>query len=367
MKKIIISGEIGWDIMPFMIRNELNEANGGDVEFDMSSPGGFLFDGIEIYNLIRDYKRDNPKSQMIMNIKSEAASMGSYIASNPVFDLITVEDNASHMIHNPLMVIIGDHNEMRKATDFLERLAVMIAPSYANRSGKSIEETRSDMDEETWLFGEEIVKAGFADEVIKTKSGGDKKSSRAMAELKVKAVNKKIREREWEDGEFEKVAAIVDKHETITINKTGALGKSELNINSTQPASGGENNNQEVIVNKDELKTKHPDIYAEVTAEGKEAGIDQEKDDRSKRIEALIKMKDNKDFEGIPEIMARIDEGILKDESVQTVELGIFAILRNPAIKAVMDTNDIGNLNPDGSSTVSGEKGKSKSDDKGEF
>ena len=49
MKKINISGEIGWDVLTFMV-NEQFECVTGDVEIDLSSPGGSLFDGIEIYN-----------------------------------------------------------------------------------------------------------------------------------------------------------------------------------------------------------------------------------------------------------------------------------------------------------------------------
>jgi len=359
MKKIIISGEIGFEVWPDMIRSQLSDAKGGDIEFDLSSPGGFVFDGIEIYNMIRDYKRDNPKSQMILNIKSEAASMGSYIATNPAFDLVTAEDNASYMIHNPLMGTIGDYQEMQKSADFLERLAAMMAPSYANRSKQSIEETRASMDSETWLFGEEIVKAGFADEMMKTDSKEGKAAARAKAELKYKAVAKKIKEKEFTADEFEKAVAMI------------AEPQPEKKP-SEEPAPGGKNNQEDIKVkNIDELKEKFPEIHTaamKIHTAAMKAGADQEKEVEKKRLETLIAMKAHDDFKDIPQALERIDKGIVMSETVSQVELGLMSVLRSPAVKAVMDSNDIGDINPGEVNTPSGEvKVKSHDENKGEF
>ncbi len=57
MKKINISGEIGWNCVSENIRNEIIQAGGEDIEFNIASPGGFVYEGIEIFNMIRDYKR----------------------------------------------------------------------------------------------------------------------------------------------------------------------------------------------------------------------------------------------------------------------------------------------------------------------
>ena len=78
MKIINISGEIGYDVMPEDVRNQLAEAGGKDIEIQIASPGGFVFDGIEIYNMIRDYKRKNPNAQILATVKGLAASMAAY-------------------------------------------------------------------------------------------------------------------------------------------------------------------------------------------------------------------------------------------------------------------------------------------------
>ena len=112
-KKINISGEIGWDYFTSMLSDDLKAAKGEDLEIDIASPGGDVFAGIEMYNMIRDYKRENPKSQIMMTLKGMGASMASYIMMAPA-DLRAAEDNAVFMIHNPWSLAIGDYKEMEK-------------------------------------------------------------------------------------------------------------------------------------------------------------------------------------------------------------------------------------------------------------
>lgn len=334
MFKITLSGEVGWEIMAFMVREKLSEAGSQDVEVDLSSPGGSVFEGIEIFNLFREYKRENPNSEMILNIKSEAASMGSYLASNEVFSLVTIEDNSTFMIHNPLMGVYGDYQEMEKGADFLKRLALMMAPVYANRSKKSVSEIKLMMDSETWLFGEEIVNAGFADEIIKTDIVIDKTVAIAQSELKLKSVMKKIRETQAKESDFEKVAAIMN-------DKPKA----------SKPANGGNNNNQEVIMNLDELKAKHPELYAEILSNGIEQGVKQEKE----RVKSLLEMKSKKDFEKLDTVKARIEDGIKNGETMSAVEIGVMAELKKDTVQASIESpSDINTIDPN--ATVSGEK-----------
>ena len=74
-KKITISGEIGWDVTSQSLADQFRAAKGEDIDIDIASPGGDVFTGIEIYNLIRDYKRDNPDAQILMTLKGLGASM----------------------------------------------------------------------------------------------------------------------------------------------------------------------------------------------------------------------------------------------------------------------------------------------------
>ena len=290
--------------------------------------------------------------------------MGSHIASNPSFDMRTAEETSIAMIHNPQNGRIGDYRLMRKNADFLERLAGVMGLAYMKVLKVNASEMRDIMDEETWYVGgKALVKAGFADEIINTTTPGKtKEAAYSEAEIHFKSVMEKVRLFEIKESDFEKVAALVKDYDPSKFNSQNQ--KQQTQLNSPQPAAGGNNNNQEdVLMDLKELKEKHPEIYAEAI----KAGQDEEKSGRAERVKALLEMKKRKDFEGIPEISERIDEGIEKDESVQTVELGVFALFKKDGILAAMDTNNIGDINPPIGGSVSGEAAASKKDDKGEF
>jgi ATP-dependent protease ClpP protease subunit len=343
MKKIFLSGEIGWDIMAFEIEDQLKDANGEDVEFIFNTPGGFISEGNLIDDLILSYKKDFPSAQMMANI-IEAQSYGSYLLSNPALDMIVARQNSVVMIHNPLMGIIGDYKDLKKSADVLERKAAMFAERYSEKMGKPVDEVRAMMDEETYFIGgNEIVDSGLADEVITDKEAlKDSATLKAKAETKIEMLKIKIKNTK---DDFEKIAA---------------MAKEPLPSNT--PAPGGENN-QEVstVKNADELKEKHPEIHAAVMAEGTKAGIDQEKEREKKRLEDLVAMKSKDDFKDIPQALERIDKGISDGETVHQVELGLMAVLRDPAVKAVQDSP--GDVNQPQMNTPSGEETLAEDDE----
>ncbi len=334
MKRIIISGAIGyWGVEAYDIRQQLNDANGEDIEVDISSEGGSDFEGVEIYNLFSDYKRENPNAGMICNIKSLAASMGSYIAINNIFDLVTTEDNASMMIHNPLNMVVGDFQVMRKNADFLERLAKMMSRAYSDRSGKSIDEIQKMMNEETWLFGSEIVESGFADEVIKTESTKDKDEALAFATTQFESTKLKMQRTEMSEKEFDKAVAM-------------------MGLKPAQQPIAQKPKQEEIIMNEKELQAKYPDIHKAVM----QKGIEQEK----ARVSSLLEMKAKKDFDGIGAIHERIESGIKNGETMTAVEIGVMAELKKDGVQATLESAPDIDLGSDPS--MSGEPAKEKFD-----
>lgn len=206
IKIINISGEIGWEVTPDKIREQLNGANGADLDVYIASPGGFVFDGIEIFNMFRDYKRKYPESQMSVTLKGLAASMASYLAVNPVFDLIAAEDNAVFMVHNVWGVSVGDYRDMKKTAEIFEGLGDIIGNAYSAKTKKSKKEIKNMMDDETWLFGEEIKTAGFVDEIIKTPEPKEKASAITSARTSVKILSEKLSTQKFD---IQKAAAML--------------------------------------------------------------------------------------------------------------------------------------------------------------
>jgi len=256
MIKIVLSGEIGWDIYPDEIREQLDRANGEDLDIHIASPGGGVMSGIEIFNMFRDYKRDHPKSQIMATIKGMAASMASYIAMNPAFDLVLAEDNAVFMIHNAWGGTSGDYREMRTFADVLEGLTNIIGKAYTKKTKKKINEIREMMDSESWFFGDEIVEAGFVDEMVPSKDGKKNKSD-AVALAKTTFLNLSEKRNDPENQiDVQKIAAMI-KPENNSSHSGSREG--EQNNNNAQTPAQRENNNTEVsIMNLAQFLTENP-------------------------------------------------------------------------------------------------------------
>jgi ATP-dependent protease ClpP protease subunit len=206
MKIVNITGEIGWDLLPKDVKKQLDEAAGDDLELNIASPGGYVFDGIEIYNMIRAYKRTYPNAQILGNLSGIVASMASYIAMNPAIDLLAAEDNAVFMIHNVWGIGIGNKNDLRKTADIFDGLDNILNDAYIKKTGKSKKEIADLMDAESWYYGAEIKDAGFADEIIDAPKEDEQNKAVLVlnAKAKFKALSEKLKSR---PEDCEKIAA----------------------------------------------------------------------------------------------------------------------------------------------------------------
>ncbi len=220
MIKIILSGDIGWEITAEKIRKQLNDASGQDLEVQIASPGGSVFEGLEIYNLFRDYKRDYPSAQLLATIKGEAASMASYLAMNPAFDILAAEDNAVLMIHNAWGGVVGDYREVFKMAEVLDGVTNIIGQAYTARTKIPLNKIRDMMNEETWLFGSEIKDAGFVDEIVGTEEPKDKAVAITQSKLRFSALSKKL------------VEAKIDLTKIAAHNPAPNAGKNTMEVQS---------------------------------------------------------------------------------------------------------------------------------------
>jgi ATP-dependent protease ClpP protease subunit len=237
MKAITISGIIGWDTTPQDLREALNGANGDDVEITISSPGGLVFAGLEMFNLIRNYS-----GKTIARLSGYAMSMASYIPL--AADRIVAEDNAIYMIHNVRGGVFGDHNEILKYGAATKGMSGMIMKAYAKRSGKTLPELEKMMDAETYLFGDEMVDHGFVDEIIDTGSDKDSETARALACVALQDCNHRM-------------------SADMSAVKQDLVSASQLIVAmSTQPKK-----QKGKTMNIETLKAEHPDLVEAITAE----------------------------------------------------------------------------------------------------
>ncbi len=183
-----------------------------------------MYGGIQIFNLIRDYKRDNPNARITITLKGLAASMASYIAAVPVADMVVAEDNAVLMVHNPWAVAAGDFLEMRKTADVLDGLAQLMGQAYAARTGKSVEDMRAVMNSETWFFGEEMKAAGYVDEIIASEDGQQKDKAAALsaAKLRFLACADKMKTSGGTKESLSRIAAVIQGSEGFPAGSAAA-------------------------------------------------------------------------------------------------------------------------------------------------
>lgn len=124
----------------------------------INSPGGSAFDGLAIYNMLRQHP-----AEILVRVEGLAASAASVVAM--AGDRITMPSNAFLMLHNPLGMTMGNADDHAEMAEVLTKVAGSLIGIYAARSGKSESEVKAILDEETWFTAAEAKAAGFADEV----------------------------------------------------------------------------------------------------------------------------------------------------------------------------------------------------------
>ena len=130
----------------------------GDLEVHLNTPGGEVFDGIAIYNALKQ------RGDIVrIVVDSLAASIGSVIAMAADPGQLVVAKNASMMIHDGFGMAIGNAKDMRDMAALLDKTSDNIASIYADRTGQPAAQWREAMLAETWYVGQEAVDAGLAD------------------------------------------------------------------------------------------------------------------------------------------------------------------------------------------------------------
>jgi len=147
-----------------------------DVVVNLNSPGGDFFEGVAIYNLLRQHK-----AKVTVQVMGLAASAASVIAM--AGDEILMGDGSFLMIHNAWAVAVGNRHDMKAASEQLAPFDEAMAEVYAARSGKSVKEASAMMDAETWIGASQAIKDGFATGMVDrssithdTKAQGNKKT-----------------------------------------------------------------------------------------------------------------------------------------------------------------------------------------------
>lgn len=265
--------------------------NEKEMRIVIDSPGGDVFEGITIFNIIRDFARSNPDVKITTYIQGLAASMASVIALaassvNPEQNKVEAEDNSVYMIHNAWDIVAGNKNDLRDAADFLSQIDNVLAATYVKKSGKSEKEILAMMDAETWLWGKEIMDAGFADTVLDVGSSATKDESFVSARGALAVARKKMQ-----------TVAAAYKTEGRDF-RAAALAMGFKGGKTPASLPNGEEKNRKggcMKMTAQDLKRDNPEVYNEIVAEGEAAGIAKEQA-RASRLLAMGEKSGAKDY-----------------------------------------------------------------------
>ena len=158
MLDIIGDDGMGGGVGAKRIAAALRAIGNRDVTVQINSPGGDMFEGIAIYNLLRAHP-----AEVSIEVLGIAASAASIIAM--AGDNIRMAPSSFLMLHNAWGVVIGNRHDMAEAATLFERFDGALADIYAARSGMARSEIAALLDAETFLTAEEAVAAGIADTI----------------------------------------------------------------------------------------------------------------------------------------------------------------------------------------------------------
>ncbi|HDS8431922.1 TPA: Clp protease ClpP [Proteus mirabilis] len=130
-----------------------------DIVVNLNSPGGDMFEGLAIYNLLRAHS-----GKVTVNILGIAASAASIIAM--AGDEIKMGRSAFLMIHNCWAMGVGNRHDFAKLAHDLAPFDASMTDIYVARSGQSSDVVSQMMDNETYISASEAIEKGFADSLL---------------------------------------------------------------------------------------------------------------------------------------------------------------------------------------------------------
>lgn len=163
------------------IAGALRSMNGGAVTVNINSPGGDMFEGLAIYNLLREYE-----GKVTVKVLGLAASAASIIAM--AGDEVQIGRGAFLMIHNCWVYAMGNRHDLAQIAADMAPFDKAMSDIYQARSGLDSAAIDKMMDGETYIGGSEAVEKGFADSLLSADEIADDDESPAAALRKLDAL-----------------------------------------------------------------------------------------------------------------------------------------------------------------------------------
>ncbi|WP_276742437.1 head maturation protease, ClpP-related [Pantoea septica] len=156
----------------------LRSIGGADVTVNINSPGGDMFEGLAIYNLLREYE-----GKVTVKVLGLAASAASIIAM--AGDEVQIGRGAFLMIHNCWVYAMGNRHDLQQIAADMVPFDKAMNDIYGARTGLDAATIDAMMNAETYIGGSDAVEKGFADRLLTADeiSDGDDSPEAALRKL----------------------------------------------------------------------------------------------------------------------------------------------------------------------------------------
>lgn len=237
------------------VNRELDELRRADhVTVRLNSCGGDLYAGLAIYEVLRSLS-----AEVTVRIEGIAASAASVIAC--AGDRVVVGPGSILMVHEGSLALFGYYTgaDVRALASDMDAGVRAMLGVYSSKTGRDAEELRPLVEAETWMVGQEIVDAGFADELDDHGSTSDGEVSDGEdGETVIAGVAHDLRRfRHVPD-----LAAMV----AASARRAQAPVAAAAALDTDKPPQAAPEEKGETFMNISELRDQHPDLVAEIEA-----------------------------------------------------------------------------------------------------
>jgi ATP-dependent Clp protease protease subunit len=134
-----------------------------DISIYINSPGGSVYAGLAIYDVMQYVPNDIATYAMGM-----AASMGQFLLSAGTPGKRYALPHASVLMHQPSGGIGGTASDIRIQAEQMLYIKRTLAERTAFHTGQTVEQIEKDADRDRWFTAEQAKEYGFVDHVIRS-------------------------------------------------------------------------------------------------------------------------------------------------------------------------------------------------------
>jgi ATP-dependent Clp protease, protease subunit len=134
------------------------------ITLDISSYGGSVHGGLDIYDSIRQFEEN--EGIVITHCHGVAMSMAAILLSSGTKGYRYATKNSRIMIHQVSCGAIGSISDVKIQTKESEKLNDIALQLLAQNTNKSVKQIKKDIDRDHFMSAEEALKYGLIDKVV---------------------------------------------------------------------------------------------------------------------------------------------------------------------------------------------------------